>query len=179
MYRKSGNFCVIKFSCKNIFVVGTTHKNFLTVHWFWKSDSTVPEGMEDGTVERAYCVSGYHVYRDLESSCRLNSCVRKRNKKRRKPVSKDGWSKEGRNDHRVLTQEGVRTVPRLQVLQKSHLTALQTTSSTSFYAHVKMCWPLLFFVHVIIHCKIYFVFSFSWFAQTTKIFLQQKFPDLR
>ena len=46
-YRKSGNFRVIKFSCfkyscKNIFVVRTTHENFLTVHWFWKSDRFIP-----------------------------------------------------------------------------------------------------------------------------------------
>ena len=85
-------------------------------------------------------------------------------------------SKEGRNNHRALTQDGVRTVPRLQVSQKNHLTPLQTTSWTSFYTRVKMCWPLLFFVDVIIHCKIYFVFFFlfSWFAQTMKIFFTMK-----
>ena len=31
MYCRSGNFHVIKFSGKNIFVVQDTHKNFLTV----------------------------------------------------------------------------------------------------------------------------------------------------
>ena len=31
---------------------------------------------------------------------------------------------------------------------------------------------------MIIRCKIYLLFLFSWFAQTTKTFLQRKFPDL-
>ena len=86
-------------------------------------------------------------------------------------------SKQGRNDHRAVTQEGVRTVPWLQVWQKSHLTALQATSCTSFYARVKMCWPLPFFVDVIIRCKTYFVLFISvvhtnhenMFTCTTKI----------
>ena len=94
----------------------------------------------------------------MGSSCWQNSHVRMRTKECHRPVH--CCSKEGRNDHQPLTQEGVMCIHVLQVSQKGHLTPLQITSCTMLYAGVKMCWPQLFFVDIIIRCKIHFVFFY-------------------